>query len=78
MTRKKKIWVGAFLGVTAAALGAELYASFDGSGNTTPWTDLIVTYIPEEITIAAIGALMIWLPYHFVVRYRRKGKEEKE
>jgi hypothetical protein len=67
-------WVGGFLSVTAAALAAELVASFDGSADTTPWTDLIVTYVPGEVTAAAIGALLVWLPLHFVLRYRRKSK----
>ncbi len=65
-------WVGGFLGVTAVALVAELVASFDGSGDTVPWTDLIVQYVPGEVTAAAIGALVCWLPIHFGLRYWRK------
>jgi hypothetical protein len=63
-----------FLGVTAVALGWELVASFDGDPQTSPWTDLIVTYVPGEVTAALIGALVLWLPVHFGLRYYRKNR----
>jgi hypothetical protein len=63
-----------FLGVTGAALLWELVASFDSSDSTVPWTDLIVEYVPGEITVAVIGALCLWLPAHFGLRYYRKGR----
>lgn len=65
----------AFLTVTAVAVGAELFASFDGSDATEPWTDLITDHVPGEVTAAAIGALVLWLPVHFAIRYRRKAKK---
>lgn len=64
----------AFLTVTVVAVGAELWASFDGSPKTEPWTDLITDHVPGEVTAAAIGALVLWLPVHFWLRYRRKTK----
>lgn len=67
----------AFLAVTAVALGAELFASFDSSDATEPWTDLITTYVPEEVTFAAIGALVLWLPLHFWFRYRRRTQSRQ-
>lgn len=67
-------WVIGFLTVTAVAVGAELWASFDGDPDTAPWTDLIVRYVPEEVTFALIGALLLWLPLHFWRRYTRKRK----
>lgn len=67
-----------FLGATAAVLGWELFASFDGDPGTSPWTDLIVAYIPVEITAAMIGALVAWLPIHFGVRYRRRARERRD
>lgn len=71
-------WRTGFLAVTALALVAELVASFDSSANTDPWTDLIVAYVPMEVTLAAIGALGLWLPAHFLIRYRRKAKARRE
>lgn len=68
----------AFLTITALAVGWELFASFDGSTDTEPWTNLIVEYVPDEVTFAAIGALVLWLPIHFMIRYRRKAKADKE
>jgi hypothetical protein len=65
-------WVTAFLSGTALILTAELWASFDDDPNTDPWTDLIVAYVPAEITFAAIGALALWLPIHFAIRYKRR------
>lgn len=66
-------WIAGFLGVTVAAIVAELWASFDGSASTTPWTDLVVEYVPGEVTLAVLGALLVWLPVHFFVRYRRRA-----
>jgi hypothetical protein len=63
-------WIVSFLTVTAAAVGGELYAAFDSSSNTTPWTELIVRYVPWPITALAIAVLVIWLPLHFFSNYR--------
>lgn len=63
-----------FLSATAGVLGWEIFASLDGDDGTSPWTDLIVTYVPGEVTAAIIGALAVWLPVHFGIRYWRKGR----
>jgi len=68
-------WRVAFLGITAAAVGMELWASLDGDPDTRPWTDEIVSAIPVEVTFAAIGALALWLPVHFLRRYLRRKRE---
>lgn len=69
----KTAWRVGFLGVTALAIGMELWASFDGDADTEPWTDLIVSYVPGEVTALAIGGLVTWLAVHFIRRYRRKN-----
>lgn len=69
-------WLAGFLGVTAIALAAELWASFDRNDQTDPWTDLIVRYVPGEIAAALIGALIVWLPVHFGLRYARRRRAE--
>lgn len=66
-----------FLSATGAVILWELYASWDSDPGTPPWTDLIVTYIPGEVTAVLIGGLVAWLPIHFGIRYWRKGKGEK-
>jgi hypothetical protein len=71
---RRAVWTLAFLGVTTIAIAAELWASFDSDPNTDPWTDLIVRHIPAEVTAALIGALCLWLPLHFWIRYRRKQR----
>jgi hypothetical protein len=68
-------WRIAFLTVTGVALAMELVASFDGNPDTDPWTELIVTYIPMEITVAAIGGLSLWLAVHFGLRYWRRQRD---
>lgn len=70
MTRTQ--WRLMFGGVTAVAVLAELVASFDGNPRTEPWTEWIVTYVPWEVTAAAVGALTLWLPVHFGWRYWRR------
>jgi len=63
-----------FLGLTALVLGMEVWASVDGDPETDPWTDLIVQYIPGEVTAVLIGGLALWLPVHFGLRYWRRHK----
>lgn len=63
-----------FLGATAVVLGWEVFASWDGDEGTWPWTDLIVEYVPGELVALVIGGLAAWLPVHFLIRYRKKGK----
>lgn len=67
-----KAWRWGFLGLTALVVVLELIAAFDKSEQTRPWTVEIVEHIPMEITFAAIGALILWLPIHFGMRYWRK------
>lgn len=75
LRRARNLWRAGFLGVTLLAVALELWASFDGNPSTDPWTDLITAYIPWEITAAAVGALALWLPAHFGVRYWRRRKD---
>lgn len=74
----KDKWKPIFLAATAIVLGMEIYASWDGSEQTTPWTDLVVTYIPGEVTAVLLGGLLAWLPVHFGIRYWRKRQQEQE
>lgn len=74
--RARNLWRAGFLGVTVLAVVLELVAAFDGSDATDPWTDLIVTYIPWEITAVLIGGLAFWLPLHFGVRYWRRRRKD--
>lgn len=67
-----------FLGVTGTALIWELVASFDDDPETWPWTDLITEYVPGEVTVAVIGALMAWVPVHFAKRYKRRSEAERQ
>jgi hypothetical protein len=75
---RRTAWIAAFLTTTAAALIAECWASWDSSPDTVPWTDLIVAHVPGEVTAAAIGALVVWLPLHFAIRYRRRARRTRE
>lgn len=75
---KRLAWGGAFLGLTAVVIILELFASFDDSDNTVPWTDYIVQYIPGEVTAVLIGGLCLWLPVHFGLRYYKQHKEAKQ
>lgn len=72
MRRTALIWTVIFLTLTAAPIGMELVAGLDRNPNTVPWTDLIVGYVPWELALAVYGALALWVPIHFWVRYRRK------
>lgn len=73
-SRRQRYWIAGFLGVTAAGIALELLAAYDDSVETIPWTDLIVEYVPGEVAAAVFGALAIWLPVHFGVRYYKKSR----
>jgi hypothetical protein len=64
-------WVTAFLAATALAVTGELWAAFDASDNTVPWTDLLVRYVPWPVAAMATAILVAWLPAHFALYYRR-------
>lgn len=64
-----------FLSATALVLFWELIAAFDGDPETMPWTDMIVAFVPGEVTAAVLGALLLWLPVHFGLRYYRKARK---
>jgi hypothetical protein len=68
----KRVWPFAFLGLTAVLVGAEIWASADGNSSTVPWTDYLVRYVPEEVVYALLGALLLWAPFHFWRRYRKR------
>lgn len=75
MTRRGKLLTGIFLTLTVIPIVLELIYAFDGHGDSWPWTELIVRYVPWELALAAYGALALWVPIHFYVRYRRKQKK---
>lgn len=72
---RRTAWRAVFLGLTAVVLGMEVWASADGDPETDPWTDLIVQYIPGEVTAVLIGGLALWLPVHFGLRYGRRHRK---
>jgi hypothetical protein len=76
--RKRKLARTFFLGVTVLAIGTECWFAWDGDANTDPWTDLIGDYVPWQLTMAVFGALVVWLPAHFYVRYKREAREHLE
>lgn len=62
---KRTIWSAAFLTLTAAAVGMEIWGAWDSSSDTTTWTELIVRFIPAPVVTVAVAALIRWLPGHF-------------
>lgn len=71
---RKAWWSLVFLGLTGLVIGKELWAAVDGDPDTRTWTEHIVTYVPWEVAAALLGALLLWAPLHFGVRYWRKHK----
>lgn len=71
-------WRLAFLSLTAVVLGMEVWAGVDAdSAQTDAWTDMIVRWVPGEVTALALGGLTVWLAVHFGTRYLQKAKESK-
>ena len=71
---KKKNWTIGFLSVTALAIFLELFAIFDNSDETIPWTILIRDNIPSYISLPIITGFALWLVHHFYKAYRKKPK----
>jgi hypothetical protein len=78
INRQRNLWRTGFLLVTLGALIMECTAAWDGNPNTDPWTDLITTYVPWQVALAAFGALVLWVPTHFIVAYRRRAKRKRQ
>ncbi len=74
---RRRCWVVGFLAATVLVVAAELLASIDGDPDTVPWTELIVTHVPGEVVAVAIGALLVWLPLHFGLRYGRRRRRAR-
>ena len=72
MKRPATVWTVVFLVLTALPIGMELVAGLDSDPRTVPWTQLITTYVPWPVALAAYLALATWLPWHFWQHYRRK------
>lgn len=71
---RRSIWTVVFLGLTAGAIGMELWAAvFDHSSNTVTWTELISTWWPAPVTFGLIGILTVWIGPHFVEAYKKRG-----
>jgi uncharacterized membrane protein YeaQ/YmgE (transglycosylase-associated protein family) len=70
---RRTAWVTGFLSVTLLAVGMELWAAWDNSPDTVPWTDLIAENVPKPLTMWVVGLLVAWLPAHFVWAYRHQA-----
>jgi len=76
--QNKTKWIIGFLSVTGLAVAMELFAVFDGSDDTLPWTVLIVDNIPAFVGVPVIGAFAIWLAHHFYSNYKRVAENKKK
>ncbi|HEX6038898.1 hypothetical protein [Longimicrobium sp.] len=73
MTRRR--WIRAFVAVFAVWLAMELWSSFDKDPDTVPFTWILVDHVSWELLLFVFGALALWLPPHFYIRYRRRARE---
>lgn len=71
-------WAVPFLAVTALAVGGELWAAWDGNESTSPWTHLLVDFVPAPLTMVLTAVLAVWLPVHFVRAYRARRRRHAE
>lgn len=73
---KRMWWTVIFLGVfTGGSITMEILAAAGIVG--IPWTEYIVTYVPEELTTFVLGGLAIWAWQHFRKRYKAKKANAK-
>lgn len=74
---RRRLWTVGFLSLLGAWLTAECWASWDSSPDTVPLTQLVVEYVPGEVALAVIAALVGWVPYHFGKRYWQRARRKK-
>lgn len=72
MPTKRTTFTIGIMAATAVAVLLELVAVFDGSAATPPLTDLIIEYVPQEITTTVVAVLAAWLPVHFASRHPKR------
>ncbi len=72
----KTEWTFIFLGTTALAVGEELYASFDKSSNTQPWTHFIAAQPGWLIALETL-IFFVWWPIHIYRAWRRNQQSKK-
>ena len=62
-----------FLAVTALAVGGELWAAFDSSPATRPWTDYLIQ-LPWWLLVPLSVAFAVWLPLHLIEFKARQAR----
>jgi hypothetical protein len=72
--KNKTKWGIGFLGVTALAIIMEFLAALDNNPDTIPWTQYIVTYIPEYLFFGILLGGIYWVTNHFIKKYMEKKK----
>lgn len=65
-------WITGFLTVTGVAVGAEVFAAVDSNPDFPPWTDLLVTYVPEPVVMGGAALLAAWIVPHFAGHYPKE------
>lgn len=75
MSNWSKFWIAWAVLTVGGFFAIEMPAVFnDERGDTL--TEHIVEYVPAEaVFFPVFGALVVWLLYHFAVRYARKRKK---
>lgn len=68
----KTKWTIGFLLVTIIAVAMELWAVYDGSPDTQPWTTLYINNIPMWIGVPIVVFFATWLVKHFYTYYKNR------
>lgn len=76
--KKATKWKIIFLGITLLAIVLEVWAAFDNSEETIPWTKLIVSSVPVWITMPLIVLIFVWLFFHFRKFYKKEKEKKKK
>lgn len=70
---RRTVWTIAFLGLTAGAVGMELWAGLDSNPDTAPWTSYLIR-LPWWILMPLALILSVWLPIHLWIAKKRQAK----
>jgi len=69
-------WV--LLILTGLSITLEIAGAIRNDDSPDTWTEQIVNWVPWELSLAVYGALVVWLPFHFYVNYKRKHRKSNE
>jgi hypothetical protein len=69
VTNRRRFWLIGWLVIVLTFVAYELVAVFDHQNDTVPLTQAIRIYVNPNMFFAFLGALFLWMVFHFFITY---------